>query len=101
MNRIFGAVLVASVLATSVASTTAREFTVSGSSITRTCYLSVHVPATIVKKTNGVLVQKSAPKTIGNYAAGTVVEFTQSPAVYFETSTVKEAEHISLVPTDC
>ena len=101
MNRFVGAVLVASVLVSSIASATGREVTVNGSTVTRTCFLSVYVPATIVKKSNGVLVQKSAPKTIGDYTAGTVIEFTQSPAVYYETSTVKEAEHISLVPTSC
>lgn len=101
MKLLSAALLAASVVAATVPQVSAATYTVSGSTITRTCYQNVYVPATIQVKTNGTLVTPSGAVTIGNNTPGTIIEFTASPAVFLETRKVLEAEHISLVPVPC
>ena len=101
MKIISAALIAASMVAAAVPQVSAATYTVNGSTIKRTCYQNVYVPATIEVKTNGTLVHKSAPITIGNHRPGTVIEYTSSPGVYMETRKVLEAEHISLVPVAC
>jgi hypothetical protein len=101
MKLLSAALLALSVVAAAVPQVSAATYTVSGSTITKTCYKNVYVPATIQVKTNGTLVAPSASVTIGDHTPGTVIQFTSSPEVYMETRKVLEAEHISLVPVPC
>ena len=66
------------------------------------CYKSVRVPATVEYNTKGKLKSAASRSWVGNpQNVGSIIRDKHNDAVYFQTRTVIEEQHITLVPVSC